>query len=164
MICGCTETACSVGSAQELSGIATYAGASGIGEVSEELKDANGGKLDSGFGDFAAVIIAKVVEDEVEVGLHFFEPEVFFEVILEAAVSPAGEVGTAKAEAMLANFCNDGIVGKTVVEHGVNEVAKVLGKPGDVTIAAASGLMLWGFEIGSVHKDFRSHSGEKKIF
>src|SRR5262249_7856455 len=99
---GLAKTARGVGSAEELSGIAGYAGASGIGEVAEELKDADGGELDGGFGDFAAVIIAKVVEDKIEVGLHFFEPGTLLKVILETAVLPTGEIGGVNGNSMFA--------------------------------------------------------------
>jgi hypothetical protein len=141
---GLAETACSVGGAEELSGIARNAGAGGIGEFSEKLKDANGGELDGGFGDFAAVIFAKVIEDKIEVGLHFFEPESFFEVILEAAVSPTGEVRTADFESVLVDFGDDCVVGDSVIEHGIDGVAEFLREPGDVAIATADGLLLLG--------------------
>jgi hypothetical protein len=142
MIGGLAETAGGVGSAQELSGIAGYACPGRIGEVLEELEDANGRELDGGFGDFAAFIIAKVVEDEIEVGLHFFEPEALLEEILETAVSPASEIGTADFETVFAEFGDDSVVGDSIVEHGIDSVAERLREAGDIAIATADSLLL----------------------
>jgi len=114
----------------------------GVAEVSEKCKETNGGELDGSLGDFAAFIIAKVIEDEIEVGLHFFEPKAFFEVILETAIMPAGEIGPTDGDTVFANFRDDGVVGETVVEHGIDHFAQFLGEPGDIAVATADGSLL----------------------
>ena len=134
----------------------------GAGKVSEELKEANGRELDGGFGDFAAVIFAKVSENEIEIGLHFFEPEALFEKIVEAAGSPAGEIRTADFEPVLADFGDDCVIGDSVIEHGIDGFAQFLREPGDVSVATAHALLLGAagvFDVWSVHgfDEFKRH-------
>lgn len=122
----------------------------GVAEVSEKLKEANGRELDGCFGDFAGIALLKVSEDEIEVGLHFFQPEAFLVVIVIAALFPAGEVGTAHGKAVFAKFCDDCVVGQTILEHAVNGIAEMLRETSDFAFSAVGGLM-FGTSIW-VHK------------
>ena len=87
--------------------------------------------MDGGFRDFAAFIVAKVIEDEIEVGLHFFKPDTLLEVILKTAVLPTSEIRGINGSAVFAKFSNNVFVRKTVVEHVVDGFTKMLGKSGD---------------------------------
>ena len=96
--------------------------------------------MDGSFGDCFGVIVVKKIEDEVEVGLHFFEPGTLLEIILKAAVMPTSEIGWADGDAVFAEFCDDMFVREAIVEHGVDGFTEGFGESGNLAFPTMAGL------------------------
>jgi hypothetical protein len=104
----------------------------------EELAEMSGGDLEAGGGQVDVVVVGQDIEHGFFANAVGSKAFLLQEPVLVTTLVPIGDVASGNGVAELSQSSDDFLVGDTVFEHVVDEVAVRFGEGGDFAVATAS--------------------------